>query len=221
MTGWTAIIPIKSWRSAKSRLQLPERERIALARAFALDTIETAHRSPEIDRIIVVTAEPELGAEIGKLAKVSVLRDRSTPADDGLNSAIGQALSWLSTTTSDGPVVVIPADLATLTTDALDTALSSLRSHLRAHVPDRQGVGTTLLGAQQPLDLSPRYGPRSAHAHAEAGSVEITHVSVRVRLDVDDLKDLSEAVAVGVGPGTEAALAKRWPLAPVDALSQH
>lgn len=38
---WTAIVPVKPWNLAKSRLGLKDGDRVRLAEAFSVDTLNT------------------------------------------------------------------------------------------------------------------------------------------------------------------------------------
>src|SRR5690606_29311175 len=116
MTRWTAIVPVKSWRAAKSRLQAPGRE--GLARAFALDVLAALDSSELIGRVIVVSNESELGA------------GHAIVGDPGsLNGAVEAGRDRLLSEGVAGPVVVVPADLAALTVDALDAVLNRMVDH--------------------------------------------------------------------------------------------
>lgn len=205
--GWTAIVPVKPWRLAKSRLAVPGRDRAEVARALSLDTIETVHHSDIVERIVVVSVEVELAVAVSRLSKVVVRQDRPMLAVDMLNPAVDQGRWWAQSEAPESPVVVVPADLAALTTDVLDCALARLAEHERAHVPDLRGGGTTLLAARQPLRLESRYGVDSARMHAERGSVPVLDVDPRVRLDVDDVEDLKAARRWGLAPRIGALVA--------------
>lgn len=201
---WTALIPIKAWTKAKTRLKLAEGARAAFARAVALDTLDTVAASPMIGRIVVIGPEAELAEVTASLPEAVVLGEPPGESSDQLNDAIRLARDWALTHVPTCPVVVIPADLPALGTDSLDGALQQLAWFDRAHIPDHRGKGTTLSAAVRPDLLTPRYGLASERAHAAVGSVPILDVALGARLDVDNLEDLARATSLGLGPRTGA-----------------
>jgi 2-phospho-L-lactate guanylyltransferase len=203
--AWTAVIPVKVWARAKTRLDLPDEARIDFARAVASDTIETVAASAMIGRVVVVTAEAQVADIAADAPSAVVLREPSQDAPDSLNLAIGLAREWAATHAPASPMVVVPADLAALSTAHLEGALRRLAWFERGHVPDHRGTGTTLCAAARPDLLAPRYGPDSERAHAAAGSVPILDVAYEVRLDVDNLDDLTGAASMGLARRTQRA----------------
>jgi 2-phospho-L-lactate guanylyltransferase len=181
---WTAIVPVKAWRSGKSRLDLPPDARAAVARRMTLDVLTVLTGHPMIDRVVVVTVDEDAAREARSLGAV-VLAD-----DLGLNDAVQRGCTWVASEAGDGPTVVVPADLGFLTEAALTDALTTLQRIGRAHVPDASGEGTTLLAAPTASEITPFYGVGSSAAHAGAGFVPVVEVDHVVRADVDRLEDL-------------------------------
>ena len=71
-----AILPVKSFGTAKQRLgELIEQDaRSALMRAMLADVLDALAGVPELDQVLVVTANP-LAAELAHDARVHVLHD--------------------------------------------------------------------------------------------------------------------------------------------------
>ncbi len=205
MTGWTVIIPVKPWGLAKSRLDLRDDDRMQVARAFSLDVLGVVAATASVERIVVVTAEAELGLR-ARRAGAKVVVDRPLLARGLLNHAIDSGRRHALVEASDAPIAVLPADLPSLTVETLGSALELLAGEERSFVPDASGVGTTLLAAARPALLTPHYGPQSARCHERAGHVPVDAVDRRCRRDVDTAADLAEARYLGVGPHTTAAL---------------
>ncbi|HJR90475.1 MAG TPA: hypothetical protein VJ782_09990, partial [Aeromicrobium sp.] len=90
----------------------------------------------------------------------------------------------------ENPTVVVPADLAYLSSDVLAAALVALAEKLPAHIPDISGEGTTLLAAASASAIDPHYGLGSSAAHAAAGFSRLEDVDARARTDTDQLSDL-------------------------------
>jgi 2-phospho-L-lactate guanylyltransferase len=200
--GFTAIIPVKPWRLAKSRLSLDSKSRAQLARALTADTLDIVHRAANVDLVVVVSSEPEALA-MARAAGAGGLTDPLESVDP-LNDAIRSGVAWAVARRPNDPVVVIPADLCSLTPDSLDEALALAHPHRRAFVPDRHGIGTTLLTAATPADLECAYGGTSADAHQALGAQPLETADPRVRLDVDTLDDLMAGQRLGLNRHTAA-----------------
>ncbi|WP_456696827.1 2-phospho-L-lactate guanylyltransferase [Aeromicrobium sp. P5_D10] len=206
----TAIVPIKPWGLSKSRLNVGEASRPGFARAFALDVLDQVADSSRVGQLVIVTAEPELGAIARRLGAV-LLTDRPMLSRDMLNVALDSGRRWAMSRRPEAPVIVVPGDLAALTAETLDDAIDKLSRHDVAFVPDMTGRGTTLAWAHEPSRLRPFYGRDSAARHAEDGAREVCEVDPRVRQDVDTSVDLREVRRLGLGPHTSAALTTLTP----------
>lgn len=205
MTGWTAILPVKPWSLAKSRLRLGDDDRRRMARAFSLDVLDVLLSSESVAKVIVVSAEVELGA-IARRAGATVLVDRPLLSPGMLNRAVDAGRRYAYVGRDQKPIVVVPGDLPAMTVSVLDHALQRLGSHDRAYVPDSLGTGTTLLAAARPSLLVPSYGPWSARSHSTGGYATVIDVDPRCRRDVDTATDLAAARHLGAGPRTLDAL---------------
>lgn len=186
---WTVVIPVKPPHLGKSRLGLPGVERVALARAIALDTIEAA---AEVARVIVVTADPTLAA-----TGVEVVLE---PEPRGIAAAVTDGLA----AGPPGRRAVLLGDLPGLRPDDLALALELAEDTRLGAVPDEERLGTTLVTAREG-DLPAAFGPGSWRRHREAGFVELpVPVSSSLRRDVDRADHL-----VGVlGPRTTAVVGR-------------
>lgn len=202
----TAIVPIKPWALAKSRLAVGHEGRTALAEAFSRDVLTVLAESEWIARIVIVSAEDGLGSIAHSLG-ATLLRDRPLLSRDGLNVALEAGRRWASSRNPDSPVLAVPADLPALTAQALSDAIGQLASSDRSCVVDAAHTGTTLSWARRPELFRPAYGPRSARRHSDAGVRPLAGgIDPRARRDVDTLDHLAEATRIGVGPHTDVVL---------------
>lgn len=206
--GWAVVIPVKALAAAKSRLAptVSPTARLALARAFALDTIDAARAARSVGRIVVVTGEVELGAHLP--AGVELLQE--TPGA-GLGSAIELGVASVRVG-GDGAVAVLLGDLPAVRAHELDAALEAAARHPLAFVRDADGTGTTLATARTGEPFAPAFGDGSAGRHATAGFadlvvVEAGAISAGLRRDVDTVEALEGALQAGVGPHTAEAVA--------------
>jgi 2-phospho-L-lactate guanylyltransferase len=204
VTAWTAVVPVKAWRSAKSRLGVPGDVRAELARALTLDTLDVLTSHPSVGHVVVVTADPSVGDE-ARSRGATVLTEE--PAADPLNAAVRQGCAWI-TAHGDGPTVIVPADLAYLSADVLSSALAELAALGKAHVPDWAGTGTTLLAASAASDIDPHYGIGSSAAHSAAGFPSLEGADARARADIDRIEDLRLEHGWALGPRVSVLLGR-------------
>lgn len=202
VTGWTAVVPIKAWHSAKSRVVMPSNVREELAKALALDLLDVLGSHGSIAEVVVVTADTAVADE-ARMRGATVLIEQG----GSLNGAVRQALAWVAEVRADGPTVVVPADLAYLSDEVLTSALARLAAAGASHVPDLSGEGTTLLAAPHASAIEPHYGVGSSTAHAAAGFHRIDGIDPRARADIDRLDDLAPAWVPG--PRVSALMEQR------------
>jgi 2-phospho-L-lactate/phosphoenolpyruvate guanylyltransferase len=208
MTIWTLVIPVKALASAKSRLAptLTPQVRLALARAFAFDTLDTSLAARSVGRIVVVTGEVELGTHLPH--GVEMLHE--VPGA-GLGSAIGLGVA-AARSEADVAVAVLLGDLPAMRAEELDAALGAAARHPLAFVRDADGAGTTLATARAGEPFSPQFGDRSAARHGGAGFTDLVAaepdaMTPGIRRDVDTIEELEAALRAGVGPHTAEAVA--------------
>lgn len=234
--GWTVVVPVKSLSAAKSRLA-PEHspaERAALARAFALDTVDAARAARVVRRVVVVSDEPAIERELREVPGVEVVPEvgpRGLAAAIAHGVAVARAATGVTTvgagrgggapaTTvrtrrgasgAEGAVAVLLGDVPALRAGDLDAALEVAARHPLAFVPDAEGTGTTLATARAGEALDAHFGQDSAARHAAAGFADLVAahpgaIAPGLRRDVDTAAELRAAVALGVGARTSAVL---------------
>jgi 2-phospho-L-lactate guanylyltransferase len=194
---WTVVIPLKPPGVGKSRLGSDA----ALARAIALDTVEAASIASRVGRVIVVTADRTLTAELDEMAGVGVELE---PRADGIASAIARGFARVDT--GDLRAALL-GDLPGLIPADLDAGLALAEGFDRAFVRDAEGSGTTLVTARGGVAFEERFGAGSAEAHREAGLQELdVSASSSLRHDVDDASQLEALAGRWLGPRTRAYL---------------
>ena len=203
---WSVVIPVKRLPEAKSRLALSGERRAALALAFASDTVVAAAASPLVAVVFAVTGDEAVSQRLSALG-ARILPD---DAPGGLNEAIE---SGRLRALADDPrrrVAALTADLPGLRTADLTAALSAVPDG-RAFVADAPGSGTTLLLSDADGTLAARFGPNSRYAHERSGAKLLDGAGQSLRRDVDTVEDLRDAIRLGVGEHTAAALTRlRW-----------
>ncbi|SDG36221.1 2-phospho-L-lactate guanylyltransferase [Lentzea fradiae] len=195
------VVPVKTLDRAKTRLTSATGgdpvSHAALALALALDTVSAAVATPAVRRVVTITSDPAVAAEMAALGVESV----PEPAEPGLNAALRHGAHALRSTR----VGALQADLPALKPDELQAAIEAA-GYRRAFVADRQGTGTTLLLAAPGAELDPRFGVGSAGHHRSSGAVPLSGQWPTLRCDVDTEADLRLAFGLGLGARTANAL---------------
>lgn len=194
------VIPVRAADRGKSRLDVEQARRSALAAAFALDTVAAARAAARVGELVVVgsLAEPVEG--------VRVVDDPGA----GLIAAIAAGLAALGSGEgpSNEPTAVLLGDLPALRPVELDAALAEAARYERAFVPDAEGSGTSLIVARAGVPHAPAFGPDSAERHRAAGYIELSlPAGSGLRRDVDTIEQLRAAASLVLGPRTRALLA--------------
>jgi 2-phospho-L-lactate guanylyltransferase len=191
------LVPVKTLSLAKTRLSGGAGEREPLMRAFALDAIAAATRSPAVAQVHVVTDDPGFDVEGAQLL----------PDEGGgdLNRALYHASLRVRLVDPDLAVAAMCADLPSLLTEDLTDALAAGLTS-RWFVADAAGTGTTMLAAGPGIDLDPHFGAGSARRHEESGATPVRAELSSLRRDVDTEDDLAAARELGVGEHTARAL---------------
>ncbi|WP_203794872.1 2-phospho-L-lactate guanylyltransferase [Actinoplanes couchii] len=189
---WTAVIPVKRLRAAKTRLRgaVPADRHPELALAMVRDTAAAVLSADAVAGLLVVSDDPEVGAAVRDLG-ARVVPDPG----GGLNAAMRFGADETA-----GPAahrVVLAGDLPALRPEQLDDVLS--RATTRSFVPDAAGIGTVLLAAPAWQPLDPRFGGPSAASHAASGAVPLTGSWPGLRQDVDTAADLATVLTLGAG----------------------
>jgi 2-phospho-L-lactate guanylyltransferase len=189
-----AIVPIKSFSSAKQRLAdvLAAGSRRSLVQAMCSDVLAALRRCERVDQIVVVTADP-IADSIARGDGVPVLHDdasagQSAATEIGIAHAIAHGFER---------VLLVPGDTPLLDPAEVDDLLGRTeRDGIEvAVVPDRHGTGTNALVLAPPDAMRPSFGEGSFERHTatarEAGrSFRAEHVK-SLAADVDTPDDLS------------------------------
>jgi 2-phospho-L-lactate guanylyltransferase len=201
---YAALIPVKPPAVGKSRLAgLGPDSRRALAGAFALDTVAACVAASAVAQVLVVTDDVQVASAVATLGAASL----PDGVGGDLNGTLRQAAAEAGRRWPRLRPVALCADLPALRTADLDETLARILTPHPWFVPDAAGVGTTMYAASCE-EFDPRFGPGSRDEHRLAGAHELSDVPASLRRDVDDLDDLRDAVALGVGRYTAAVVSR-------------
>jgi 2-phospho-L-lactate guanylyltransferase len=195
--GTYAVIPVKSFASAKRRLApiLNSAERGRLARLMLLDVLDAVQAAGALDGFVLVTCDAEAQG-VAEACGGRVIREAR---EFGLGQAVETALSQLAGTASCA--VVIPADIPHLAPETIDAVVGKTEEKGVVLVPAIYDGGTNLLSLR-PCRLVPAlFGPDSFHRHHRAalgaGAATRIHICPKAGYDLDRPRDLETFLSFG------------------------
>lgn len=215
MTGWTVLVPVKPSVLGKSRLAVDAVDRVAIARAVALDTIAAAAACEAVERVVVVTDDAGLVLQAADIPGLRFVEETPSVAEaltlppaalaGGLNGAIARAAAVVG---EGMPRAALLGDLPALRSGDLAPALSAAASVDRGVVADAEGTGSTLVTARAGIPWISAFGEGSFAAHLALGFAALAvPEDSTLRRDVDTADQLVQATALGLGGRTAALLA--------------
>ncbi|MBT8442809.1 MAG: 7,8-didemethyl-8-hydroxy-5-deazariboflavin synthase CofG, partial [Gammaproteobacteria bacterium] len=177
MGGSWAIVPIKDFASAKSRLAgiLTGECRAAVARMMARDVLRALVRAPSIDRVIVMGQ----GVEQEQLAQEFGCDFAIDEHGAGLNGNLQRIATRLAARGVES-LLMVPGDLPAIQAEDIERVLIDRATDVTICRARRDG-GTNALLVSPPDCVEFQFGVDSASRHEEAASA--TGLAVRI---VDD-----------------------------------
>jgi len=205
-----ALIPVKRLAAGKSRLAaaLGREATEALTLAMLGDVVDALRACPRVERVVVVTPDPEVGEAaraLGAEARVG--------HEAGLNPSLDAAAAALAD--PEGALLVVLGDVAGARGAELARlfeALDARRGPAAALAPARDG-GTAALLRRPPHAFPSCFGEASAEAHraaAESKGVPLETLALpSLAIDLDRVED-ARALLAGDAPAprTRALLAR-------------
>tara|TARA_B100001105_G_scaffold16348_1_gene11864 strand:- start:1306 stop:1938 length:633 start_codon:yes stop_codon:yes gene_type:complete len=185
-----AIIPVKTFSNAKTRLQLSPDKVEALCKIMLEEILQVLSISPKIEEIIMITKE-EKAIEIGKKFNTITIIDEK---EEGVNQAVALADKYLLENNFNASIV-FPQDIPYIKTQDIDFMLNyQMHPNFAIIVPSRKFDGTNAL-ARMPVDLmKTHYDDDSYRNHMSTAKEHTLNVAMvfvnRIMLDVDDEEDL-------------------------------
>lgn len=204
----TAIVPLKSFRHAKSRLsgRLSPCERVTLAEAMATDVLDALRHVAGITRPVVITED----AEVAAFAQSNGADVVTEPGRNGYNAAVACAANAIATAGADG-MLVLPGDLPALSADDIEALIAAHGDGPGLTLcPDRSKTGTNALVISPPNAISFAFGPDSFRLHRitgqAAGLAVRTFERPGIAFDVDSHDDFADLASMPVGKHTSRFL---------------
>ncbi len=185
-----AIIPVKTFSNAKTRLDLSPDQIEDLCKVMLEEILYTVSISPQIEKSILVTKEKK-AIEIGKkFNTVTIIDDK----EESVNNAVALADKYLLENDFDASIV-FPQDIPYIKTQDIDFMLNYMTPpNFAIIVPSRRFDGTNAL-VRMPIDLmETHYDEDSYKIHMNIAKEHTLNVAMvfvkRVMWDVDNTEDL-------------------------------
>ena len=185
-----AIIPVKTFSNAKTRLQLPTEKVEKLCKIMLEEILQVLSTSTKIEKIILVTKERK-AIEIAKKFNANIIIDEK---EEGVNQAVSLADEYLIENNFNASII-FPQDIPYIKTEDIDFMLKhQMHPNFVIIVPSRKFDGTNAL-VRMPIDLmKTHYDDDSYRNHmiiAKEHTLNVGMVFVkRIMLDVDSQEDL-------------------------------
>ena len=185
-----AVIPVKTFSSAKTRLQLPTEKVEELCKIMLEEILQIISTSPKIEKIVLVTKEQK-AIEMGQKFNTITIIDEK---EEGVNQAVSLADKYLLENNFNASIV-FPQDIPFMKTQDIDFMLKhQMHPNFAIIVPSRKFDGTNAL-VRMPIDLmKTHYDDDSYRNHmitAKEHTLNVAMIFVkRIMLDVDDKEDL-------------------------------
>ena len=185
-----AIIPVKTFSKAKTRLDLSPHQKEDLCIVMLEEILHTISLSPQIEKSILVTKE-EKAIEIGKKFNAVIIIDEK---EESVNNAVALADKYLLENDFDASIV-FPQDIPYIKTQDIDFMLNyKAPPNFAIVVPSRRFDGTNAL-VRMPVDLmETHYDEDSYKIHMNTAKEHTLNVALifvkRIMCDVDNTEDL-------------------------------
>jgi len=201
-----AIIPVKTFSNAKTRLDLSPQKIEGLCKIMLEEILHIISISPQIEKTILVTKE-EKAIEIGKKFNVIIIRDEK---EESVNSAVALADKYLLENKFDASIV-FPQDIPYIKTQDIDFMLKYMaQPNFAIIIPSRRFDGTNAL-VRMPIDLmKTHYDEDSYKIHMNTAKEHTLNVAMvfvkRIMWDVDNKEDLEFLLEQNDKPQIEAKI---------------
>jgi 2-phospho-L-lactate guanylyltransferase len=185
-----AIIPVKTFSKAKTRLNLSLNQREDLCRIMLEEVVRTIFNTKNIDKIIVVSKDEEAL----KLTKKFDVKEIFDDDESGVNHAVSLADSYLENNEWDTSIV-FPQDIPFIQSQDIEDLIQFPKSPQSVLiVPSRRFDGTNALLRRPHNLMKTHYDEDSYKIHLEVGKSLTSNTSLillrRIMLDVDNQDDL-------------------------------
>ena len=194
-----AIIPVKTFSNAKTRLDIDEQKKITVCKLMFEEVLQTLSISNLIDQIVVVSKDEEALNISKKFNPIQLADD-----EIGVNAAVAIADDHIKKNDFDASIV-FPQDIPFMKTQDIEFLLQfQTPPKFSLIVPSRRFDGTNAL-VRMPVDLmKTHYDEDSYKIHLATGKSYTPHTSMvfvrRIMMDVDNMEDLKFSLSQNEKP---------------------
>ena len=195
-----AIIPVKSFSKAKTRLTISSEKTVDICKLMLGEVLQTISTSKKIDNTIIVSHD-QSAFDIGKKFSVIEVFDE---LESGVNNAITLADEYISDS-EFSTSIILPQDIPFFNNSDLDNLFSFFqRKNSIIVVPSRQFNGTNSLIRNPSRVMTTRYDEGTYKSHldeAKCNNVDFSLVLIRrLMLDIDSQDDIEFAMKYNEKP---------------------
>lgn len=196
MSETWALVPLKRLDRAKRRLApvLPKEERSGLVLAMVADVLAVLRGIRDIERILLVSSEPEAGSLLAR-GNFEVFYSAQS---EGMNRELEQAAAYASSRGAQR-VLIVHGDLPYLTAPAIRKFLAAAPPNGMQAAACKLGTGTNILLTPLPLSIRLVFGRHSLRRFRQLAEDAGQRLDVvrdpLLAADVDDLTDLERLCA--------------------------
>ena len=185
-----AIIPVKTFINAKTRLGLSSEQKEKICEIMLEEILYTLSISPLIDETIIVTKDKRALEISQKFNAVHILDDKEL----GVNNAVALADEYLLKNGFESSIV-FPQDIPFIKTQDIEFLLKfKTKSNFVIVVPSRRFDGTNALVRMPTNLMKTHYDEDSYKIHMSTAKEVTKNVSLvfikRIMWDVDNFEDL-------------------------------
>ncbi len=188
-----AIIPVKSFSKAKTRLSISSEKTVDICKIMLNEVLQTISSTNKIDNTIIVSRD-ESAFDIGKKFNVIQVFDES---ESGVNNAISLVDDYISDSEFDTSVI-LPQDIPFFNTSDLDNLFSFFQKNSVIIVPSRHFNGTNALLRNPAKIMTTRYDEGTYKSHldqAKSSNIDLSLLLIRrLMLDIDAKVDIEFAM---------------------------
>jgi len=195
----SVIIPVKSFKKSKTRLQLSKDKTNELCKLFLEEVIKTVYESGLIDKIIVVTNEEQISdiIEMYDCKKIQDVHEKS------VNNAVELAEKYLIENKFSHSIV-LPLDVPFFFSEDLRRLLEFSTEKSVVIIPSRHFDGTNALLRNPINSMKTRYDEGNYNFQVESAKKFDIKISVglifRLMLDIDSMEDLDFVIKQNIKP---------------------
>ena len=195
-----AIIPVKSFSKAKTRLTISSEKTVDICKLMLGEVLQTISTSKKIDNTIIVSHD-QSAFDIGKKFSAIEVFDE---LESGVNNAITLADEYISDS-EFSTSIILPQDIPFFNNSDLDNLFSFFqRKNSIIVVPTRQINGTNSLIRNPSRVMTTRYDEGTYKSHldeAKCNNVDFSLVLIRrLMLDIDSQDDIEFAMKYNEKP---------------------